>query len=242
MYHKHLRNITVAIGSLLNEFNIQLGNTNVPVSFAPKNRFIAKLNSNKLGVQTFLPRIGFDLEGVSYDSDRQQQKYKRVVGNGKKTLTPVPYNVDYNISIYTKSMDEGLEIIEQLLPSFTPYYNLRLLESDDLNIITDVPLTLNSVSLNDNWEGSFEGSDLRTIIWDLSITAPINLFPKIEDKGAIINAVTLNFGILTDEWYIETPKTIFTGYAKMVAHADILYHTYFIANAKMTASAEVIPQ
>jgi hypothetical protein len=222
MYHKHLRNITVAIGSLLNEFNIQLGKTNVPVSFAPKNRFIAKLNNSKRGVQTFLPRIGFNLEGIAYDSTRQQQKNKKVVGNNKKTLTPVPYIIDYSISIYTKSMDEGLEIVEQLLPSFTPYYNLRLLESEALGIITDIPLTLNSVDLEDNWEGSFEGSDLRTIIWNLSISAPINLFPKLQDKGPVINTVTLNFGLLNDECYEETQDIVFTGYVKLVATAEVI--------------------
>jgi hypothetical protein len=222
MYHKHLRNVTIALGSLLNSFNVSIGKKNVPVSFAAKNRFVAKLKNSQMGVQTFLPRIGFNMEGISYDADRQQQKNQVVVKNGKKSLTPVPYLVDFNVGIYTKSMDEGLEILEQLLPSFTPYYNLRLMETNDLDIVTDVPLALNSVTLQDNWEGSFEGSDLRTILWELSLSAPINLFPTIKDKGPVINTVTLNFGLISDNWYEETQQIQFNGYARLIAEANIL--------------------
>jgi hypothetical protein len=222
-YHSHIRNLTIAIGSLLTNLNISMNKSHIPVSFAAKNRFVAKLKNTPNGVQTFLPRIGFNLETLSYDSVRQKQTNKRLYNNDISSLTPVPYNVGYTISIYTKSMDESLEIIEQILPSFTPSFNIKFKENEELDIVSDVPISLEGVSLEDNWEGSFEGSDLRTIIWELSLTAEINLFPETKSNIPLIENVILNFGNLNDDnWYYESPNIEFTGFCALIAEATII--------------------
>jgi hypothetical protein len=239
-YHSHIRNITVAIGALLDAFNLKIGKSNVPISFAPKTRFIAKLNNNSK-IQTFLPRIGFNLEDISYNPELQKQKYHAVRGNNKKSLMPVPYTVTYSIGIYTKSMDEGLEILEQFIPSFTPTLNMKLTESEKLGVITDCPITLESISLDDNWEGSLEGSDLRTIIWDLSISVPINLFPSIDISDKVIHTVNLNFGTIGDNFEIINKEFYnFGGYAKMVGEAGII-KTADVSFEASDISIEAVP-
>ncbi len=201
-YNQSTRNVVVAFGTLFN--NIQLtkkdgsGNViqtmKVPLAYGPKQKWLARLTedpnlSKKVAVT--LPRIGFEIAGISYDATRKQNKIIKVkkVADGtdkeqvKSGFMPVPYNVEFELFIMSKSSDDALQIVEQILPYFQPEYTVTLRESPDLDIIRDVPIVLNSISYEDDYEGDF--TSRRSIIYTLSFTAKYYLYGPVSSQNVI---------------------------------------------------------
>jgi len=201
-YNQSTRNVVVAFGTLFN--NIQLtkkdgsGNViqtmKVPLAYGPKQKWLARLTedpnlSKKVAVT--LPRIGFEISGISYDSSRKQNKVIKVkkVADGadkeqvKSGFMPVPYNVEFELFIMSKSSDDALQIVEQILPYFQPEYTVTLRESPDLDIIRDVPIVLNSISYEDDYEGDF--TSRRSVIYTLSFTAKYYLYGPVTSQNVI---------------------------------------------------------
>ena len=201
-YNQSTRNVVVAFGTLFN--NIQLtkkdgsGNViqtmKVPLAYGPKQKWLARLTedpnlSKKVAVT--LPRIGFEIAGISYDATRKQNKIIKVkkVADGtdkeqvKSGFMPVPYNVEFELFIMSKSSDDALQIVEQILPYFQPEYTVTLRESPDLDIIRDVPIVLNSISYEDDYEGDF--TSRRSVIYTLSFTAKYYLYGPVTSQNVI---------------------------------------------------------
>jgi len=192
----------VAFGTLFN--NIQLtkkdgsGNViqtmKVPLAYGPKQKWLARLTEDPnlaKKVAVTLPRIGFEISGISYDSSRKQNKVIKVkkVADGtdkeqvKSGFMPVPYNVEFELFIMSKSSDDALQIVEQILPYFQPEYTVTLRESPDLDIIRDVPIVLNSISYEDDYEGDF--TSRRSVIYTLSFTAKYYLYGPVTSQNVI---------------------------------------------------------
>jgi hypothetical protein len=105
--------------------------------------------------------------------------------------TPVPYNIDLSLYILTKTQEDGLQIIEQILPTFTPEYTLTLNAVPDMNVKLDVPIVLNSVSVQDDYDGDFQTR--RFVTHTLSFQMKMNLFGPISGQS-IIDTVNANVG------------------------------------------------
>ena len=200
-YHKSIRNTVIAFGTIFNNINIKrtdssgnpLQTVRVPLSYAPKEKFIARLdqNANLTGddssVAITLPRMSFDVTGYSYDSSRKlnkNQKYsvaKNASGDEKKVYTqysPVPYDVSFELNVFTATSDDGLQIIEQILPYFQPDYTVTMIiDRDYMDTKRDIPFVLESVDYEDSYTGSLTTS--RRIIYTLTFTAKIYLFGPI---------------------------------------------------------------
>ena len=201
-YNESTRNVVVAFGTLFN--NIQLtkkdnsGNVTqtmkVPLAYGPKQKWLSRLTedpnlSKKVAVT--LPRIGFEISGLTYDATRKQNKVmkaKKVLDGAdnsqlKSGYMPVPYNVDFEMYILAKSSDDALQIVEQILPYFQPEYTVKLREIPELDIIRDVPIILNSISYEDDYEGDF--TSRRSIIYTLSFTAKYYLYGPVTSTNVI---------------------------------------------------------
>ena len=154
-YNQSTRNVVVAFGTLFN--NIQLtkkddsGNViqtmKVPLAYGPKQKWLARLTEDPnlaKKVAVTLPRIGFEISGIEYDASRKQNKIMKVkkVLDGadndqlKSGFMPVPYNVNFDLYILSKSSDDALQIVEQILPYFQPEYTVTMREVPELEIIT----------------------------------------------------------------------------------------------------------
>jgi hypothetical protein len=201
-YNESTRNVVVAFGTIFN--NIQLtkkdsaGNVTqtmkVPLAYGPKQKWLARLtedpNLNKK-VAVTMPRIGFEISGIEYDSTRKLNKaikVKRVTDGTdnqqlKSGFMPVPYNVNFEMFIMAKNSDDALQILEQILPYFQPEYTVTLREVPELEIIRDVPVVLNSIGYEDNYEGDF--TSRRAIIYTLSFTAKYYLYGPITSQNII---------------------------------------------------------
>ena len=209
-YHKSIRNTVIAFGTIFNNINIRrldssgnpLQKIRVPLSYAPKEKFIARLdqNANLTGsdssVAITLPRMSFDVNSYSYDPSRKLNKNqkrsvaKNASGDEKKVFTqfsPVPYDVGFELNVFTATSDDGLQIIEQILPYFQPDYTVTMIiDKDYMDTKRDIPFVLESVDYEDSYQGAL--TDRRRIIYTLKFTAKIYLYGPIGSSAIIRKA------------------------------------------------------
>ena len=194
-YHEITRKTVIAFGTLFNDIHVrhqdQAGNDisdiKVPVAYGPKQKFLARVTQqadlNK-ATQITLPRMSFEISNISYDASRKAgitQTFKaadNTDGNKlKKVFMPVPYNLGFELNILVKLQDDGLQILEQILPFFQPGFTLSIDLVKSIGEKRDVPMILNSISQQDDYEGDF--STRRALIYTLSFTAKTFMFGHI---------------------------------------------------------------
>jgi hypothetical protein len=200
-YHESIRKVIIAFGTTFN--NIQLvrkdndGNIKqsmkVPLAYGPRQKWLVRLDENadlSKTVAITLPRIGFEIQNLSYDPTRKLnrvQKFKKVKGTNDDRLDsqymPVPYNLNIQLYVMAKESDDSLQIIEQILPYFQPDYTLTINDMADMGIKRDVPIVLNSVSYEDNYQGDFETR--RALIYTLDFTAKFYLYGPVTSSSVI---------------------------------------------------------
>lgn len=196
-----IRKGVIAFGNLFNNIHIDRkdasGNTvqtlKVPLAYAPRNKFIARIeaqpNSFEQSFETYLPRMGFEMTGIQYDPSRRVSfmQQNRAVNTTNNTLNtqyaPTPYNVGVNLYVYTKNQDDGLQVIEQILPYFNPDFNLSIHAMPALDIKNDLMIQLDQIQYEDDYEGDF--TQRRAIIWTLNFTMKLNFFGPISKQGII---------------------------------------------------------
>ena len=202
-YHEIFRKTIVAFGTLFN--NIELRRQDevmkVPLAYGPKDKFLARLDqvpdpTNKR-VQITLPRIGFEISGVAYDPTRkvaptQKIKMANTSTKNKSLFMPVPYNISFELAIISKNQDDGLQILEQILPFFQPGFTLSIDLVKSIGEKRDVPMILNNISQQDDYEGDF--STRRALIYTLSFTAKTFMFGHIaKTPEGLIRKVQLDY-------------------------------------------------
>ena len=215
-YNEGLRKLTIAFGQLFN--NIVLQNTSstgaitkrirVPLAYAPKEKFIVRLEQqanlqSDREVSITLPRLGFEITGLSYDSSRKLNKMNKTIRvknneEGKKTnfnYTPVPYNINFSLYSFTATAENGLQIIEQILPFFQPEYTVTMNVVPELNLKRDIPIILNSVNYEDTYNGEF--TQRRAVIFTLSFTAKTYLYGPMSNQK-VIKTAQADLGASTD--------------------------------------------
>ena len=196
-YHEIFRKTIVAFGTLFN--NIELRRQDevmkVPLAYGPKDKFLARLDqvpdpTNKR-VQITLPRIGFEITGINYDSARkvsptQKIKVASTSTKNKNVFMPVPYNIGFELAIISKNQEDGLQILEQILPVFQPHYNLAVKLLPEMSEIRDIPVVLNNIDYEDSYEGDF--ASRRAIIYTLTFTAKTYLYGPVTEPKTIKKA------------------------------------------------------
>ena len=194
-YHEIIRKTVIAFGTLFNDIHVrhqdQAGNDisdiKVPVAYGPKQKFLARITQqaelNK-ATQITLPRMSFEITNISYDSSRKAgitQTFKAPNKENDNKLTkvfmPVPYNLGFELNILVKLQDDGLQILEQILPFFQPGFNLSIDLVKSIGEKRDIPMILNSIQQQDDYEGDF--STRRALIYTLSFTAKTFMFGHI---------------------------------------------------------------
>ena len=223
-YHQTIRKYVAVFGTLFNDINIERKNSagvivermKVPLAYGPKQKWLLAVQdttADRKVAATRTPRMGFAMTGVSYDSARKLNTIGRnVKANTSSTTTsmvtmynPVPYNFDFQLFILVKNAEDGTQILEQILPYFTPEFTVTVNTIPDMNIKADVPITLNSADVADEYEGDL--SARRTITWTLSFTLKGFIYPNVT-SGQIIKSIEVNFRIPGGDTEIETAEFI----------------------------------
>ena len=202
-YHETVRNVIVAFGTMFNNIQIVRKDNSgtvtqtmkVPLAYGPKQKFLTRLDQDpslSAAAAITLPRLGFEIGALTYDSARKLnrvQKFKKVKSsssNASKLDTqymPVPYNMDITLYAMAKNSDDALQIVEQILPFFQPDYTLTLNDMADMGIKRDVPIILNDVGYEDNYQGDFESR--RAIIYTLAFTTKFYLYGPVTSTSVI---------------------------------------------------------
>ena len=209
-YHQTIRKYVAAFGTLFNDINIERKNSSgavvervkVPLAYGQRQKWILALSDTtdqRRVLAARLPRIGFSLTGVSYDSVRKLNTVIRNVaantastGSVLSQYNPVPYNFDFELFILVNNAEDGTQILEQILPYFTPEFTVTINTIPDMGIKADVPIVLNSASQSDEYEG--ELATRRTIIWTLSFLLKGFVYPDVK-SGTLIKSIEVNFRI-----------------------------------------------
>ncbi len=215
-YNEGLRKLTIAFGQLFN--NIVIQNTSstgavtrrikVPLAYAPKEKFLARIDQqanlqDDRKVAVTLPRLGFEITGLSYDPTRKLNKMNKTIRvksgeDGKKinfNYTPVPYNINFSLYSFTATAENGLQIIEQILPFFQPEYTVTMRVVPELDLIRDIPIIMQNVQYEDTYNGEF--TKRRAVIYTLNFTAKTYLYGPMSNQG-VIKTVQSDLGSDTD--------------------------------------------
>ena len=214
-YHEIIRKTIIGFGTLFNTIYVkhhdQAGNNviqemKVPLAYGPSQKFLARLEQqpdlNKM-VAITLPRMSFEMTDIEYDATRKSgitQTFKAVDSRDsmlKKVYMPVPYNLGFELSIMCKLNDDALQIVEQILPYFQPSFNLTV---DLVNIIgekRDIPIVLNNISFQDDYEGDY--ATRRALIYTIRFSAKTYLFgPVAESSEGLIKKVIVDTAMDTN--------------------------------------------
>lgn len=198
-YHEIFRKTIVAFGTLFNNIELRRNDEvmKVPLAYGPKQKFLARLDAvpdptNKR-VQITLPRIGFEITGITYDSTRkvaptQKIKIPKSSTKNSNVFMPVPYNIDFELAIISKNQEDGLQILEQILPYFQPHYNLAVKLLPTMNEVKDVPVVLQNIDYEDSYEGDF--ATRRAIIYTLRFSTKTFLYGPVTEQKVIKKAIT----------------------------------------------------
>ena len=209
-YHEILRRTVVSFGSLFNEISIKhtdnSGNVKsvikVPLAYGPTQKFLARLEQSpdlNKPVQITLPRMSFEFTGLTYDPTRKSTTTQTFIAKSavdgtetKKVYLPVPYNMQFELSIMSKLNDDALQIIEQILPFFQPAYSMTIELVDIINEKRDIPVVLENITMQDDYEGNF--STRRVLIYTLRFTAKTYLFGPVSSATKdVIKKATIGY-------------------------------------------------
>ena len=206
-YHEITRKTVIAFGTLFNNIYVRhedgagndISEMKVPVSYGPRQKFLARIQQqpelNK-ATQIDLPRMSFEISSINYDSSRKSgitQTFKAKDGEKmKKVFMPVPYNLGFELNILTKLQDDGLQILEQILPFFQPGFTLSVDLVKSIGEKRDIPMVLQSITQQDDYEGDF--ATRRALIYTLQFTAKTFMFGPIADTPeGLIRKVQLDY-------------------------------------------------
>ena len=212
-YHEILRRTIISFGTLFNGIEIKHEDSNdktvsviqVPLAYGPTQKFLARLqqspNLNK-PTQITLPRMSFEFIGLQYDGSRKvtttQTFTSSTVGIStqvRKAYMPVPYNMAFELSVFTKLNDDMLQIVEQILPYFQPAYTLSVDLVETLGEKRDIPVIIESVNMQDDYEGDY--TTRRSLLYTFRFTAKTYLFGPIpsaaESQKDLIKKVSIGY-------------------------------------------------
>ena len=222
-YHGAIRKTIVAFGRLFSDIKIaRQGNDGavaqtiqVPLAYAPKEKWLVRIDSDPNltnHAYTSLPRLSFEITGYHYDASRKTNKMNKIVckdltnsanPTAKTVFSPAPYNIDINLYILTKTQEDSMQILEQILPVFNPEYTLSINALPNLEIVQDVPVILNSIAAEDNYDGSFQ--ERRFVTHTLSFTIKTNVYGPVTDNGVILTTIA-NMSVPGRKYTASTPE------------------------------------
>jgi len=200
-YNQTIRKVVIAFGTLFNDIHLVrkdasgtiIQTMKVPLAYGPRQKFLVRLREDAdltKQVAVTLPRLGFEITGLSYDPARKLnrvQKFRKVKGDNSKQLDtqymPVPYNVDFELYVLSKQSDDALQIVEQILPYFQPDYTVTINDNTEMGTKRDIPIVLNSVTYEDDYEGDF--TSRRSIIYRFSFTTKLYLYGPVTSSKVI---------------------------------------------------------
>jgi hypothetical protein len=229
--HDSLRKYIIVFGTVFNDIYINrlsnagevLQTLKVPLTYGPKDKVLSRLEQsprldNQVGI--ILPRISFEMTTMEYDPTRKLNTLNKLTKQSttagtddevKYQYQPVPYDMQFEMNILVKNAEDGTRIVEQIVPYFTPDFTVSVNLVPEVDGPRDIPIILNSITSQDEYEGSFE--QRRALIWTLSFTMKGYLYGPTK-KSKLIKLAETTFRLPED---VETGNTDNTANTIVVA-------------------------
>ncbi len=249
-YNRIIRKMVIGFGNLFDNITLVRYNPDlteaermlVPIVYATKELYVRRLDDDPTldkKIQIALPRMSFEMAGLSYDSSRKQntnfKQFAQTTTGLISQYNPVPYNFDFNLYIYVRNIEDGTQIIEHILPFFAPDYTIKLNLIPEMGIVKEIPIVLNSTSHDIVYEGD-KDSETRMIIWTLSFTVKGYVFGKTTPTGQIRTSITNIFNDILSTDVVQFNMAN-TGTGKYQT-GEIVYQGY--SAQESTASGRVV--
>lgn len=226
-YHEKIRKSVAIFGALFNNIYVVRKTTagqksysqvKVPLSYAPKNKYLERIRDvpdlqSDTRVAIKLPRMSFEIIAFTYDNTRQLTKVSnfKTAGSGAQNrqqfYSPVPYSINFQLNIYSKTQDDALQVVEQILPTFNPQYTLSIFpfKTEYPSFKEDIPIIIQAVSFSDDFDGPQEAR--RTIIYTLDFEMKVNFYGPIANKAVIRQAdadlFSIGSGLADSDMYFQ---------------------------------------
>lgn len=250
-YYRTIRRNVIAFGNIFKDIQMvaydattqaEVTRINVPLTYAGKEDFLTRLLGNPdlhKPTQINLPRMSFEFTNIEYDPSRKLSSFlssfSKVGGNNSEVYqqySGVPYNIDFELNIYIRNVEDGTQIVEQILPFFNPDYTVSMSFVDQMDVTKEVPIILQDIKYDPNYQGS-EGTT-RILTWTLTFKMKTYFFGPINTGNIIRKSVTNTFV------YDDTLDTIFKlnmqqGFGDYKI-GEIVYQGKNLPDANMTAS------
>ena len=249
-YNQVIRKIVTGFGNIFDSIPLFRYNPDgteqermiVPLAYATKERYVMRIQDDPdldKKTQVTLPRMSFEMTGLSYDASRKQNtniKNFASTSNGVVSqYNPVPYNFQFSLYLYVRNIEDGTQIIEHILPFFTPDYTIKLNLIPTMGIVKEIPIVLDSTTHEITYEGPRD-NDTRMIVWTLNFTAKGFIFGNISNSSIIKDSIT---NILNNN--IAQSNIIFnlnSGGTGIFKEGEIVYQGFTLNSA--LASAKVV--
>ena len=245
-YNRAIRKLVVGFGNLFNNITLVRYNPDeteqqrflVPIAYAGKEKYAQRLAfdpdlDKKAGMS--LPRMSYEMTGLDYDASRKQntnfKTFTKTSVGVKSQYNPVPYNFDFSLYIYVRNIEDGTQIIEHILPFFTPDYTIKLNLIPEMGIVKEIPILLNRATHEIEYEGDRD-SDTRMVIWTLNFTVKGFIFGQTSSTGLITRSIT---NILSDNKYGDVLASLGTGNGTYL-EGETIYQGFSINTATATAT------
>lgn len=205
-YNEHIRKAIIAFGTVFNNINIERKNAageiiqtlRVPLAYSTKQKFLSRIENiptveSRGEVAIVLPRMGFEITALGYDAQRKIspiQVHKKSTSSATsvaKTFVSTPYDLTLSLYIFAKNQEDGLRIIEQVLPYFNPDFNITVNDLPELGIKRDIKILLESIGYEDNTAGTF--ADRQSIVWTLTFTMKLNFYGYVSNQDVIRKSI-----------------------------------------------------
>ena len=242
-YHSLTRKYISMFGNLFNDIYVRRVSADgkrmqtipVPVRYSKKQRWMEQLASNPQDQKysIHLPFIAFEHTSLTYDGTRQSSPFNRLKGPATVDRTrmfssyaPIPYKMEFELTIVAKHQDDICQIYEQILPYFTPDHVNTIELIPEIQYKYDATVTLRSISSEDTYEGDFKG-DSRHIKYTMNFEMDIVFVGPVASQG-LIKRVQVDFtaGLQNpsrDERVVITPGLTLDGKPTTIKEESIPY-------------------
>ena len=211
-YHQLVRKYVILFGNLFNNITImrkdkdtgrEIKRMKVPILYGPKDKYITRIESNpdlNRSTQITLPRISFEISSITYDATRKQNSLLKMAKSDTASTTNsmymgVPYDINFDLIVYARNIDDGWHIVEQIMPFFNPDYTFTAGTVPELGFLKDIPVVMNSINKDIQYEGNFDS--VRYCYWTLSFTLKGYFYGPVTQPKIIRKAITNIFNDVT---------------------------------------------
>lgn len=250
-YNRIIRKLVVGFGNLFNEIQLVRYNPDmteaerflIPIAYATKERYVMRLEDDlnlDKKVQVTLPRLSFEMVGMNYDANRKQntniRNYSQTATGVSGQWNPVPYDFDFKLYLYVRNIEDATQVLEHVLPFFTPDYTMKLNLIPEMGVIKEIPVIFKDAEHEILYEGD-RNQETRMIIWTLNFTVKGFIYGKSSSAELIKHSITNIYNKITPEDVISFNMDLTSG-AGDYQPGEVVYQGYSFQTS--TASARVV--